>query len=71
MIELAEKMEQEKQFIQAETKKAVFKENQSTGKRKIHINFHNPNTKEETARYLINLVVRYLEEGADGTEESI
>ncbi len=73
MIELAEKMEQEKQFIQAETKKAAFKENQSSGrrKRKIHINFHNPNTEEETARYLINLVVRYLEEGADGTEESI
>lgn len=73
MIELAEKMEQEKQFIQAETNKAVLKENQPSGrrKRKIHINFHNPNAKEETARYLINLVVRYLEEGADGTEESI
>lgn len=73
MIELAEKMEQEKQFIQAETNKAELKENQPSGrrKRKIHINFHNPNAKEETARYLINLVVRYLEEGADGTEESI
>ena len=73
MIELAEKMEQEKQFIQAETKKAVLKENQPSGrrKRKIHINIHNPNAKEDTASYLINLVVRYLEEGGNGTEESI
>ncbi len=70
MIELAEKMEQEKQFKQAETNKALLKENQSSGrrKRKIHINFHNPNAKEETARYLINLVVRYLEEGGNETE---
>lgn len=74
MNELAEKMEQEKQFKQAGTIKAGIikagiKENQPPGKRKrnIHINFHNPNEKEETAGYLINLVVRYLEEGGNGT----
>ncbi len=69
MNELAEKMEQEKQFKQAGTVKAGIKENQPSGKRKrnIHINFHNPNEKEETAGYLINLVVRYLEERGNGT----
>jgi hypothetical protein len=73
MIELAEKMEQEKQFKQAELNKGVRKENQPSvrRKRKMQINFHNPNAEEDVTRYLINLVVRYLEEGGNGTEESI
>lgn len=69
MIELVEKMEQKKQLKEGKVRESQLPKRQDRPRRKkqIHINFHNPNTKEDTLRYLINLVIQYLEEGGGET----
>jgi hypothetical protein len=58
-------MRQEKQFQSAKTSGEKQKNlSGNSRKRQVHINFHNPNTEEDTVRFLINLVMDYLEEGA-------
>lgn len=64
MIELAEKMEQEKQFNPEEYKSPDKKQQAGDSKKsQLYINFHNPNTEEDTARYFIDLIIRSLKDG--------
>ncbi len=66
-MELAEKMEQEKQYqTEYSLKLQLIKEGQAKANknrtRQLHITFHNPNTAEDTARYLAKLIITNLAE---------